>query len=148
MSLAGPQAAAQQALHGSQGEEWLVVATIAALAPANTVTAATIQRQAGIAPVVQVICPNRELWNVERMYFVGANPVPDVQLSLLVDFVVQPYTPMASSVNLALNRPAALTRTMFVSSGSNVSANMINVAVVGAAPIVVTFRVHVQRAAP
>jgi len=147
-ALMGPQAAAQQALHGSQGEEWLIAATIAGATPANTVTAAVIQRQAGIAAVAQVFCPVRELWNVERIYYVGTDPTPDVQIQLMVDFVVQPYTPLASSVNLAQNRPAALTRTIFVSSGSVVSANMINIAVVGSAAITVLFRVHTQRFSP
>ncbi len=148
VGLLGPQASAQQGLHGAQAEEWLISATIAANVAANTITAATIQRQAAVASQTQVFCPVRELWHMERIYFVGTNPSPDVQIQILVDFVPQPYTPLASSVNLTQNRPAALARTIMVPSGSVASVNEVNIAANGASPLTVTFKVQVMRFGP
>lgn len=144
-----PVIGSQVRMSGAQAEEWLITAVVPALAGAGTITAALIQRQATSAPLAQQICPGREVWHGERIYFVGANPVPDCQLILLVDLVPQPYTVLASSVNLAQNRPAALARTIIVTSGSVVSAQIVNYAANAATVgVAVIFRFQVMRASP
>jgi len=139
---------AQVGLHGPQAEEWLVAGTVSALASAGTAVAATIQRQAASAALSQQFCPVREIWHIERIYFVGtSSPTPDCQLVLLVDLVQQPYTPLASSVNIELiNRPAALSQTIIVPPGSVVSANLVNYAAnATTVGVSVTFKVQVMR---
>jgi hypothetical protein len=140
---------AQQALHGPQSEEWIISATVAGSASAGTITAATIQRQAIAASQNQQQCPFREVWALQRIYFVGTNPTPDCQLVILVDQVSQPYQPLASSVNLSQNRPAALSNQIFVNSGSVVTAQIVNFAANGStAGVAVTFKVQTLRQAP
>jgi len=141
--------ASQVALHGPQSEEWLIAATVPGSAGAGTSTAATIQRQATAAALTQQFCPVREVWHIERIYFVGTNPTPDCQIVLFVDLVSQPYTPLASSVNLSQNRPAALIRTIVVAPGSVVSANLVNLSANAATiGVSVTFKIQVMRFAP
>jgi hypothetical protein len=86
---------------------------------------------------------------VERIYYVGTDPVPDVQLVPLVDLVPQPYTPLASSVNLAQNRPAALARTIVIGGSSVVTFQMVNYAANANTTqgVIVVFKVQVMRAA-
>lgn len=151
MSLLPASVGAQQRISGAQAEEWLIVATVAAAAPAGTITAATIQRQATAAPQAQQFCPVREVWNIERIYYVGAaDPVPDCSLVLLVDLVPQPYTPLASSVNLLRNRPAALARTIVVNGGSVVTAQIVNYIANANTTlgVLIIFKVQVMRASP
>jgi hypothetical protein len=139
---------AQVGLHGPQAEEWLVAGTIAASQTAGVAVAATIQRQAASAAQSQQFCPVREIWHIERIYFVGTSaPTPDCQLVLLVDLVQQPYTPLASSVNLELlNRPASLSQTIIVPPGSVVSANIVNYAANSATTgVAITFKVQTMR---
>lgn len=130
---------------GIAPEEWIIAAVIAALAPANTRTAATIQRQAAAAALMTQQAPLREVWHIENLYFNGVNPVPDVQLVVRVDGVDQPITPLASSINQALLKPFTLPLTLPVPRGSVVSADMVNIAVVGAVAIAVQFRAKVMR---
>jgi hypothetical protein len=150
MSLLSPAVGSQQRLSGAQAEEWIIEATIPAAAAAGTITPATLQRQATTAPQAQQFCPVREVWNVERIYFVGTTPVPDCSLVLLVDLVPQPYTPQASSVNLAQNRPAALARTIVVNGGSVVTAEIVNFTANANTTlgVLVDFKVQVMRASP
>lgn len=126
-------------------EEWLIAAVIPALAPANTRTAATIQRQAAAAALLTQQAPLREVWHIENVYFNGANPAPDVQIVLRVDGIDQPITPLASSINQALLKPFTLPMTLPVPRGSVVSADLVNVAAVGALPIAVLFRAKIMR---
>jgi len=139
----------QVRLSGAQAEEWIIFGTIPAGAAAGTITACTIQRQATAAAQTQQTCPGREVWNIERIYYVGADPVPDAQLVPLVDLVPQPYTPLASSVNLAQNRPAALARTIVIGGSSVVTFQMVNFAANANTTqgILVNFKVQVMRAA-
>lgn len=149
MSLLSPAVGSQQRLSGAQAEEWIIAATLPGSAAAGTITAATIQRQATAAAQNQQFCPVREVWNIERIYFVGTNPTPDAQLVLLVDLVPQPYTALASSVNLTQNRPAALARTIVVNGGSVVTAQLVNfTAVPTTVAVLVNFKVQVMRASP
>jgi len=150
MSLLPPSVGSQQRLSGAQAEEWIITATVPASAPAGATTQATIQRQATIGPLAQQFCPVREVWNVERIYVTGTSPTPDCQLVLYVDIVPQPYTPLASSVNLTQNRPAALARTIVVNGGSNVTAAIVNFTANANTTlgVLVTFLVQVMRAAP
>ena len=145
-----PQVGAQAALHGPQSEEWLIDGIIPASAPAGSINAATIQRQATATPQTQQQCPFRETWALQRIYFVGTDPVPDAQLVILVDQVQQPYQPLASSVNLAQNRPAALSNQIFVNSGSVVTAQLVNFAANANTTlgVEVVFRVQTLRTAP
>jgi hypothetical protein len=126
-------------------EEWLITGTIAGLSPANTRTAATIQRQAAAAALLTQQAPLREVWHIENVYFNGANPAPDVQIVIRVDGIDQPVTPLASSINQALLKPFVLPLTLPVPRGSVVSADLVNIAAVGVAAIVVTFRAKVMR---
>ena len=138
--------APQVGLHGAQSEAWYISATVPASASATTSTQATIQRQATSGTLTQQFCPVREVWHVERIYFVGTNPVPDCQIVIFVDLVQQPYTPSASSVNLSLNRPAALSRTIIIPPGSVIAANLVNVAANAVtAGVAVTFTMQVMR---
>jgi len=152
MSQAGfnPAISSQAGFHGPQSEEWIIVAVVPAAAGAGTITAATIQRQATAAPLSQQQCPFREVWAIQRIYFVGTNPDPSSQLVFLVDQVTQPYTPFASSVNLTQNRPAALSNQIFVNSGSVVTAQIVNYVANAntTAGVSVTFLAQVLRQAP
>jgi len=150
MSLLSPSVGSQQRLSGAQAEEWVITATVPAAAPAGFISPATIQRQANAAPQNQQFCPVREVWNVEREYTTGTPPVPDCQLIMLVDLVSQPYTPLASSVNLTQNRPAALARTIVVNGGSVVTAEIVNFTANANTTlgVLVTFLVQVMRASP
>jgi hypothetical protein len=150
MSLLPPSVGSQQRLSGAQAEEWVIIATVPAAAAAGTVTQATIQRQATVGPQPQQFCPVREVWNIERIYTTGTAPTPDCQLVLLVDIVPQPYTPLASSVNLTQNRPAALARTIVVNGGSVVTAEIVNYTANANTTlgVLVVFLVQVMRASP
>jgi len=150
VSLLPPSVGSQQRLSGAQAEEWIIAATVPAAAAAGTITAATIQRQATSAAQNQQFCPVREVWNIERIYFVGTSPTPDCQLVLLVDLVPQPYTALASSVNLTQNRPAALARTIVVNGGSVVTAQIVNFTANANTTlgVLVNFKVQVMRASP
>ena len=145
-----PSVGSQQRLSGAQAEEWVIEATVPAGGAAGTITPATIQRQATAAPQNQQFCPVREVWNIERIYTTGTPPTPDSQLVLLVDLVAQPYTPLASSVNLTQNRPAALARTIVVNGGSVVTAEIVNFAANANTTlgVLVTFLVQTMRASP
>jgi hypothetical protein len=141
--------AAQVALHAPQSEEWIIAGTVPGSATAGTITAATIQRQATSAAQTQQTCPVRETWEIERFYFVGTTPTPDTQVVILVDLVPQPYQPLASSLNLTQNRPAALSNAILVQSGSNVTAQIVNfVANASTLGVLVIFKAQVKRVAP
>jgi hypothetical protein len=150
MSLLPPSVGSQQRLSGAQAEEWIIAATVPAAAPAGTPTPATLQRQATTAPQNQQFCPVREVWNIERIYTTGTVPTPDCQLVLFVDLVVQPYTPLASSVSLVQNRPAALARTIVVNGGSVVTAAIVNFTANANTTlgVLVNFLIQVMRASP
>lgn len=149
MSMYPLNVAAQIALHAPQSEEWLITATVPGSATAGTITAATIQRQATSAAQNQQFCPVRETWELERIYFVGTNPTPDCQLVILVDLAPQPYTVLASTVNLTQNRPGALSNAILIQSGSVITAQIVNLtANASTAGVSVTFKVQVKRVAP
>ena len=145
-----PAISAQAGFHGPQSEEWIIVAVVPAAAPAGNITQATIQRQATAGPLAQQQCPFRETWAIQRIYFVGTDPDPSCQIVFLVDQVTQPYTPFASSVNLAQNRPAALSNQIFVNSGSVVTAEIVNYTANAntTAGVSVTFLAQVLRQSP
>lgn len=126
-------------------EEWLIVATIPALTPAGALTATTIQRTATSAILAQVQAPGSETWHVETIYFVGAVPVPDVQLIVNVDGTPQPYTVLASSVLVTNFRAPSLGYSWRLGKSCVLTFAMANITAVGAAPIIVTFRVKVTR---
>jgi hypothetical protein len=137
---------AQSTLVGPISEEWVVAGTIPAGAAAGAIVPATIQRQATTAAQNQVSCPGKEVWDIEREYFVGTNPTPDAALVILVDLTPQRYQPLASSINLALNKPAALSNAIRVGNNSNVTAQLVasaaNALTVG---VDIAFKVQVKQ---
>ena len=144
-----PAVGAQVSLHGPQSEEWTINAIIPGSAGAGTVTQATINRQAITGPQTFQQCPGRETWALQRIYSVGTAPATDGQLVIFVDQVSQPYQPYFSSVNLAQNRPAALSNQIFVNSASVVTAAIVNpIANAVTAGVSVTFLVQTLRQAP
>ena len=127
-------------------EEWIITGTIPAAAVANTRVACTIQRAAGAAALATQQAPFREVWHIHDIYYVGTNPVPDVQLIMRVDGVDQPFTPLASSCNIAMLTRLTLPLTIPTPRGSVASADMMNLAAnATTVAVVVVFKAKVIR---
>lgn len=126
-------------------EEWLIAATIAASAPANTRTSATIQRRAGGSALSSIQAPFREIFQVEDIYYVGTDPSPDVQIVFKVDGVDQPITPLASSVNTDDLTRLRLSLTIPVPRGSVIESDMFNIAANGTDALSITFKARILR---
>ena len=126
-------------------EEWQVTATFPATTSAGSLVAATVVRGAGIASLSSVQAPFPEIWHVESIYTITPVPSPDIQLVISVNSNSQPFTVLYSSVTLTNFRAPGLPYSWRLLQGSTIAFSMSNIAVVGGAPISVTFRLKIGR---
>jgi len=147
MSTAGPPAGAPVDLqYGAYaGEEWIVTGTFPATTPSGSVVQCNVSRGAGIGNAVTIQSNFDEIWHVEVFYTYGAVPSPDIQLVPVVNGSNQPTTYLFSSLLQTNYARPGLTYTWQLLRGSTIGFNMVNTAVVGGAPISITFKVKIGR---
>jgi len=126
-------------------EEWLITATFPALTAAGSFVAAVVARGAGIAALAALQAPFPEIWHVESIYSIAPVPAPDIQLVINVNNNNQPFTLLYSSILLTNFRAPGLPYSWRLLQGSTLQFSMSNIAVVGALPITVTFRMKIGR---
>lgn len=127
------------------GEEWLITATFPAATPSSSFVSANATRVAGGAALNTIQGNFDEIWSVETIYSYGTVPTPDIQLILTINGSNQPFTVLFSSVLQTNFARPGLQYSWSLYQGSTLSFQMSNIAVVGGAPITVTFRLKIGR---